>query len=214
MADNIINSGDLTEKGGESTEELKTVEKPDPALEERFSKLVSSEGREGSFYDESGEFKPLPPLKFDELEQDREIPTPAEVEPGGQGDLQDDSEVLVRSVSGETDEVDRIERIDQVGLLQESVSAGQAAIGENVDALPEEGTLGDRILRGMQSVRERVEDGARQVESHIDPARETMSMREMFQTQWTMTNLLITEDYIGKVVSKGTQAFDTLLRNQ
>lgn len=94
--------------------------------------------------------------------------------------------------------------------------AGFGADGseEALAAMADGGTLGDRILRGMQGIREHVEQGALQVQESLQPARETMSMREMFHTQWAMTNLMITEDYIAKVVSKGTQAFDTLLRNQ
>ncbi|WP_373690979.1 type III secretion system inner rod subunit SctI [Endozoicomonas sp. SESOKO4] len=41
-----------------------------------------------------------------------------------------------------------------------------------------------------------------------------MTMQDMFKTQMAMTNLMVTEDYIGKIVSKSTQTFDTLLRNQ
>ncbi len=210
MADNIINPGDLAEKGRDSAEEIIPSEQPEQGLEKRFSDLVSVE--EGG--EELKRTNPLPPLQFSELEQENDNQPPVETSGNEQADLTESNEEFVRSYRVENEDVDQIDRVDQVGLLGEEAFSGSAVVGENVDALPEAGTLGDRILRGMQSVRERVEDGARQVESHIDPARETMSMREMFHTQWTMSNLMITEDYIGKVVSKGTQAFDTLLRNQ
>ena len=41
-----------------------------------------------------------------------------------------------------------------------------------------------------------------------------MSTKTMFQTQFAMSKLMITQDFTAKVVSKGTQAFDTLLKNQ
>ena len=74
-------------------------------------------------------------------------------------------------------------------------------------------TLGDKILQGMQGLREHVETKKDMVKMNLEPG-EAMSMRDMFKTQMTMTNLMITEDYIGKIVSKSTQTFDTLLRNQ
>ncbi|MGI9275655.1 MAG: EscI/YscI/HrpB family type III secretion system inner rod protein [Endozoicomonas sp.] len=74
-------------------------------------------------------------------------------------------------------------------------------------------TLGDKILQGMQGLREHMDGRADQVKSYLGKD-EALSMREMFQTQMAMTNLMVTEDYIGKIVSKSTQTFDTLLRNQ
>ena len=74
-------------------------------------------------------------------------------------------------------------------------------------------TLGDKILQGMQGLREQVEMKSDMVKANLEPG-EALNMKEMFQTQMAMTNLMVTEDYIGKIVSKSTQTFDTLLRNQ
>ncbi|WP_257294748.1 EscI/YscI/HrpB family type III secretion system inner rod protein [Endozoicomonas sp. YOMI1] len=74
-------------------------------------------------------------------------------------------------------------------------------------------TLGDKVLQGMQGLRNHVEGRADLVKQHLAPG-EAMGMKDMFKTQMAMTNLMITEDYIGKIVSKSTQTFDTLLRNQ
>ena len=74
-------------------------------------------------------------------------------------------------------------------------------------------TLGDKILQGMQGLRDQVEMKSDMVKASLGPG-ETLNMKEMFQTQMAMTNLMVTEDYIGKIVSKSTQTFDTLLRNQ
>lgn len=74
-------------------------------------------------------------------------------------------------------------------------------------------TLGDKILQGMQGLRDHVEMKSDRVNDSLQSG-ETLNMREMFRTQMAMTNLMVTEDYIGKIVSKSTQTFDTLLRNQ
>ena len=74
-------------------------------------------------------------------------------------------------------------------------------------------TLGDKVLQGMQGLREQVEMKSDAVKTHLQSG-DTLDMRQMFQTQMAMTNLMVTEDYIGKIVSKSTQTFDTLLRNQ
>lgn len=90
-------------------------------------------------------------------------------------------------------------------------------LGEGVPAVEEtQGTaltLGDKVLQGMQGLREHVEAGREKVVSKLEPG-EPLTMRDMFHTQMAMTNLMVTEDYIGKIVSKSTQTFDTLLRNQ
>ncbi len=74
-------------------------------------------------------------------------------------------------------------------------------------------TLGDKVLQGMQGLRDHVQSRSDIVQSHLKPG-EAMGMQDMFRTQMALTNLMITEDYIGKIVSKSTQTFDTLLRNQ
>ena len=43
---------------------------------------------------------------------------------------------------------------------------------------------------------------------------EALSMRDMFKTQKAMTNLMMTEDLIGKVVGKATQTIETMAKQQ
>ena len=74
-------------------------------------------------------------------------------------------------------------------------------------------TLGDKVLQGMQGLRDHVQSRSDIIQNHLKPG-EAMGMQDMFRTQMALTNLMITEDYIGKIVSKSTQTFDTLLRNQ
>ena len=97
---------------------------------------------------------------------------------------------------------------------------GQNVLAEGVGQTPpvdgDALTLGDKILRGMQGLRDHVEAGRADVQSAMTPPQEgeVMNMQQMFKTQMAMTNLMVTEDYIGKIVSKSTQTFDTLLKNQ
>lgn len=74
-------------------------------------------------------------------------------------------------------------------------------------------TIGDKILEGMQGLRDNIEGKTRVVESSITPEAD-MNMQDLFRTQMAITNLMITEDYVGKIVSKSTQTFDTILKNQ
>lgn len=112
---------------------------------------------------------------------------------------------------------------DSVGRFEELVSAkpdASDAIPADVPPVNEAAateapalTLGDKILQGMQGLRDQVEMKSDMVKANLEPG-EALNMKEMFQTQMAMTNLMVTEDYIGKIVSKSTQTFDTLLRNQ
>ena len=201
MADNIINPNDMTGKGTGSGNDFVMPEQPDEALTERFTGLMSGESEESLSDQDKGSSAPV---QFSDLDQDgNAFPPLSSPEGAEQADF---------NAATATEQENLEEGIR--GTAELMSSGNSSVLGENIESLPATGTLGDKILQGMQNIRERVENGARQVESNLDPARETMSMREMFETQWTMSNLMITEDYIGKVVSKGTQAFDTLLRNQ
>ena len=98
-------------------------------------------------------------------------------------------------------------------LLSGSNNEAVQAANKSTEVAQPALTLGDKVLQGMQGLRDHVEAKTSLVKTQLQPG-ETMGMREMFQTQMAMTNLMITEDYIGKIVSKSTQTFDTLLRNQ
>lgn len=114
----------------------------------------------------------------------------------------------------QSDVVDRFENLVSgkvEATPEEKVAANQTT--EVTEAQPQALTLGDKILQGMQGIRDQVEMKSEAVKMSMAPG-EAMNMREMFQTQMAMTNLMVTEDYIGKIVSKSTQTFDTLLRNQ
>lgn len=105
-------------------------------------------------------------------------------------------------VSGQTQTPDEL-------ALAENFKPLEVTATQDAPAL----TLGDRVLQGMQGLRDHIESRADMVKMNLAPG-EAMSMKDMFSTQLAMTNLMVTEDYIGKIVSKSTQTFDTLLRNQ
>ncbi|MDP0588172.1 MAG: EscI/YscI/HrpB family type III secretion system inner rod protein [Candidatus Endonucleobacter bathymodioli] len=209
MADSVSNPKGIVEKGINAVNDFVVAEQPDNMLAEQFSGLLASSGEEGFRNPQEGV---LPPSMFSDFEQGYEVLPPVENPENseqagfgrGQDAFTDSIEVRNREAVG-----DSIWGNTGQGALE----SGSPVRG-NIEMASDSGTLGDQILKGMQGIREQVEKGARDVESHLQPSDEVMSMREMFETQWTMTNLMITEDFIGKIVSKGTQAFDTLLRNQ
>ena len=111
----------------------------------------------------------------------------------------------------ESDVIDRFENL--VSGKAEASPEEKASVNQTIETEAPALTLGDKVLQGMQGLRDQVEMKSDLVKMHMAPG-EAMDMREMFQTQMAMTNLMVTEDYIGKIVSKSTQTFDTLLRNQ
>ena len=115
----------------------------------------------------------------------------------------------------DSDVVERFEGL--VSSPAEKTATPESAPVNNIEAIEQPGlTLGDKVLQGMQGLRDQIEMKADFVKASIGPkdAGEALDMRKMFETQLAMTNLMVTEDYIGKIVSKSTQTFDTLLRNQ
>ena len=73
--------------------------------------------------------------------------------------------------------------------------------------------LGDRILNAFQGMKENI-DGRHQKIDNLLGGEEILSMQDMFKTQKAMTNLMMTEDLIGKVVGKSTQTLETLMKQQ
>jgi hypothetical protein len=78
---------------------------------------------------------------------------------------------------------------------------------------PESLTLGDKVLQGIHSIGTNIENQSKVMKMNLT-SDDIMSTKTMFQTQFAMSKLMITQDFTAKVVSKGTQAFDTLLKNQ
>ncbi|MCY4472650.1 MAG: hypothetical protein OXC07_07525 [Kistimonas sp.] len=75
------------------------------------------------------------------------------------------------------------------------------------------GNLGDKILNGFQGLKDNI-DGRHQKVDQMLGSEEILSMKDMFQTQRAMTNLMMTQDLIGKVVGKATQTVETMMKQQ
>ena len=73
--------------------------------------------------------------------------------------------------------------------------------------------LGDRILNGFQGIKENIDGGHQKIDNLLG-SEEILSMKDMFQTQRAMTNLMMTQDLIGKVVGKATQTVETMMKQQ
>ncbi|CAM3537835.1 type III secretion system inner rod subunit SctI [Parendozoicomonas haliclonae] len=73
--------------------------------------------------------------------------------------------------------------------------------------------LADRILNGFQGLKDNIDNRHQKIDSMLS-SDEIMSMKDMFKTQKAMTNLMLTEDLIGKVVGKATQTVETLMKQQ
>ena len=75
------------------------------------------------------------------------------------------------------------------------------------------GNLADRILNGFQGLKDNIDNRHQKVDKMLS-SDEALSMKDMFQTQRAMTNLMLTEDLIGKVVGKSTQIVETMMKQQ
>ena len=73
--------------------------------------------------------------------------------------------------------------------------------------------LADRILNGFQGLKDNIDVQHKKVDNLLG-SDEIMSMKDMFKTQKAMTNLMMTQDLIGKVVGKATQSIETMMKQQ
>ncbi|WP_461537753.1 type III secretion system inner rod subunit SctI [Spongorhabdus nitratireducens] len=74
-------------------------------------------------------------------------------------------------------------------------------------------TLGDKILQGFQGVRDNIEGQAANIHQKMNSS-EIMSTKDIIETQQALAKLQVTEDLVGKIVSKSTQNLESLLKNQ
>ncbi len=109
---------------------------------------------------------------------------------------------------------DQLMNKDNQGAQQNTQAENPETVNkaENVQQT-EKLSLGDKILQGFQGVRENIESQAVGIEQRLN-SDEVMSTRNIFETQNAMAKLTMTEDLIGKIVSKSTQNLESLLKNQ
>ncbi len=72
---------------------------------------------------------------------------------------------------------------------------------------------GDKILNALQGIKDNVDNQHAKVDKLLS-SDEIMSMKDMFKTQKAMTNLMMTQDLMGKVVGKSTQTIETMMKQQ
>ena len=98
----------------------------------------------------------------------------------------------------------------QSGFENES----QIAINNEAVQLKESpANVGDKILNAFQGVKDSIDTQHTKVDQLLNKD-EALSMRDMFKTQKAMSNLMMTQDLIGKVVGKSTQSLETLMKQQ
>ncbi|MTI14155.1 type III secretion system inner rod subunit SctI [Sansalvadorimonas verongulae] len=98
----------------------------------------------------------------------------------------------------------------EAGLKSENETSIE---GSPVELKQAPDNLGDRILNAFQGMKENIDSRHQKIDNMLS-SDETLSMRDMFKTQKAMTNLMMTEDLIGKVVGKATQTIETLAKQQ
>lgn len=93
--------------------------------------------------------------------------------------------------------------------------------GEEVDALqldgvqkaPAGGTLGDRVLSGLQNVSTDLQKTWHSVETALNQPGE-LGVRDLLKLQFGLATMSVQYELIGKVVSRSTQDIDQLVKLQ
>ena len=75
------------------------------------------------------------------------------------------------------------------------------------------GTLGDKILEGLQNVKSGYDNQVGAVEESLKTT-DPLSVNDMMQLQLDLAKLTLQGELINKTVSKSTQNLDTLLKSQ
>ncbi len=99
-------------------------------------------------------------------------------------------------------------------LKQGFKSEGQTNIdGNQIELKQAPDNLADRILNGFQGLKDNVDARQQKIDKMLG-SEEILSMKDMFKTQKAITNLMMTEDLIGKVAGKSTQIVETMMKQQ
>jgi len=78
---------------------------------------------------------------------------------------------------------------------------------------PANGSLGDKILHGLQNVKSGYDSQVGAVQNSLKGG-DPLSVNEMMQLQLDLSKLSLQGELINKTVSKSTQNLDTLLKSQ
>lgn len=94
--------------------------------------------------------------------------------------------------------------------------AGPAAIPQAIaQAYPaSEGSLGDRILRGLNRVQSSFGETVGAVQKSLDPGAPAPGVSDLLRLQLSMAQLSLQAELVGKVIGRSTQNIDQLVRMQ
>lgn len=93
----------------------------------------------------------------------------------------------------------------------EPVAAEVAAVNAPAAAT---GSVGDKILTGMQNMSDEFRASWQQISNTLRPESPTLSLQEILGLQLKLTQATVGADLLGKIASRSTQNFDQLVRMQ
>lgn len=88
-----------------------------------------------------------------------------------------------------------------------------AAAGSGVAATTP-GSMGERILAGMNNVSSDFQSAWKSVSTVLDASDKNMNMQDLLKLQLQLVQVSVQYDLVGKAVSRSTQNLDQLLRLQ
>ena len=77
-----------------------------------------------------------------------------------------------------------------------------------------EGSLGDRILRGLNRVQSSFSETVGAVQKSLDPGAPAPGVSDLLRLQLSMAQLSLQAELVGKVIGRSTQNIDQLVRMQ
>lgn len=77
-----------------------------------------------------------------------------------------------------------------------------------------EGSLGDRILRGLNRVQSSFGDTVSAVQRSLEPGAPAPGVSDLLRLQLSMAQLSLQAELVGKVIGRSTQNIDQLVRLQ
>ena len=77
-----------------------------------------------------------------------------------------------------------------------------------------EGSLGDRILRGLNRVQSSFGETVGAVQKSLDPGAPAPGVSDLLRLQLSMAQLSLQAELVGKVIGRSTQNIDQLVRMQ
>lgn len=93
------------------------------------------------------------------------------------------------------------------------VALAPAAAGSSV-AATSPGSMGERILSGMNNVSSDFQSAWKSVSTVLDANDKNMNMQDLLKLQLQLVQVSVQYDLVGKAVSRSTQNLDQLLRLQ